>query len=85
MGYSQFSKTWFHIETPKTLDRFIHVGGTSHGCATIGINSWEKGYKIKNFDYSNIKQTYENWTDLYYYLIFSRLDDKYVGEIEVVK
>lgn len=83
LKFSPFATTWFHIETPITTDRFIHVGAISHGCATIGTDRW----KNDKYDTNDplIRESFENWTKFYEYLIISRADDLYVGEIEVVK
>ncbi len=83
LEYSPFATTWFHIETPITIDRFVHVGAISHGCATIGTDKW----KNDKYDTSDplTRKSYENWTKFYEYLITSRMDDLYIGEIEVIK
>jgi len=89
LDFSKYSMTWFPIKTPKTLDRFVHVGAISHGCATIGINQKKakdfnpKEDRMKWLKLHRVK--FETWTGVYEYLIKSRLDDKYVGEIEVIK
>ncbi len=82
---SPYANTWFPIETPVTTDRYIHLGKISHGCVTIGINE----YKLDNPNYNpndpSTIQTYANWTDVYDYLIRSRLDDEYIGTVEVIQ
>ncbi len=90
LEFTNFATTWFPIEkSGGTLDRYVHVGSLSHGCATVGIN------KIRAKDFNPNDNTlnwvrshsakFTTWTDLYEYLIKSRLDDKHVGTIEVIK
>jgi len=92
IGYEEFSlysTTWFPIDTPKTLNRYVHLGSLSHGCATIGINrirAKDRNPKEEVLEWIRRlhKVKFTIWTDLCEYLMKSRLDNKYVGEIEVI-
>lgn len=66
---SKFSSTWFPIiDWNKEIISYLHLGTYSLGCLTIDFNEGKAG-KI--------------WSDLYLYLIYSKLNTFCLGKIYV--
>lgn len=68
-GGSRFFDTWFPLirKGEFNLSRFFHFGSFSKGCITVKYNPEKKGY----------------WSELFFKLMHSRIDDNYLARIEV--
>ena len=74
-----YARSWFQIEDAyvgSKIGRYLHPGKTSHSCITVGENN---SSNPNNAGGTNVDIT--NWTTLYEYLIGSRMNNKYVGEL----
>lgn len=77
LKYSPYSTTWFRLKDVSgkdtVLDRYIHLGQISHGCATIGISNMEGDNEGYDETATKTLNSYKNWTKVFNYLIKRRL------------